>query len=99
MEEIKSNLGERSLSEAMLSNPFGVSERLAKAMTSDTKKHNVYVLERNWAEFDAVGREPAGLDDPAMYFQAICVRGQKIGWEDALTEFDGFTPAVADASK
>jgi hypothetical protein len=57
-------------------------------MTSDTKKHNVYVLERNWAEFDAAGREPAGLDDPAMYFQAICVRGQKIGWEDALTEFE-----------
>jgi hypothetical protein len=94
VEEIKLRLGEQSMSQSMLLNPVGLAERLKKAMAASEKKRDVYLFERNWAEFDAVGREPAGLDDPAMYFMAICIRGQKIGWEDALTEFDGITKAL-----
>lgn len=94
VEEIKLRLGEKSMSQSMLHNPVGLAERLKKAMAASEKKRDIYLFERNWAEFDAVGREPAGLDDPAMYFQAICIRGQKIGWDDALTEFDGITKAL-----
>jgi len=94
VEAIKFNLGEKSMAQSMLLNPVGLAERLKKAMAASEKKRDIYLFERNWAEFDAVGREPAGLEDPAMYFQAICIRGQKIGWEDALTEFDGITKAL-----
>jgi hypothetical protein len=94
VEEIKSRLGERSLTNSMLTDPYGLSDRVVKAMEASQKKHDIYLFERNWAEFDAVGREPAGLEDPAMYFQAICIRGQKISWEEALTEFDGITKAL-----
>ena len=94
VEEIKLRLGEKSMAQSMLLNPMVLAERLKKAMAASEKKRDVYLFERNWAEFDAVGREPAGLDDPAMYFLAICIRGQKIGWEDALTEFDGITKAL-----
>ena len=69
VEAIKFNLGEKSLTDALLTNPLGLSERLVKAMAASEKKHDIYLFERNWAEFDAVGREPAGLDDPAMYFR------------------------------
>ena len=94
VEEIKSRLGERSLTNSLLMDPVGLSARVAKAMEASQKKHEIYLFERNWAEFDAVGREPAGLEDPAMYFQAICIRGQRIGWEEAHTEFDGITKAL-----
>jgi hypothetical protein len=94
VEEIKLRLGEKSMAQSMLLNPMGSAERLKKAMAASEKKRDIYLFERNWAEFDAAGREPAGLDDPAMYFLAICIRGQKIGWEDALTEFDGITKAL-----
>ena len=94
VEEIKLHLGEKSMAQSMLLNPVGLAERLKKAMAASEKKRDVYLFERNWAEFDAVGREPAGLEDPAMYFQAICIRGQKLSWEEALTEFDGITKAL-----
>jgi hypothetical protein len=94
VEKIKRNLGEKSMAQSMLLNPLGLAERLVKAMSASEKKRDVYLFERNWAEFDAVGREPAGLEDPAMYFPALCVRGQKISWEEALVEFEGIAKAL-----
>ena len=94
VEAIKFNLGEKSLTDALLKNPLGLEERLVKAMAASEKKRDIYLFERNWAEFDAVGREPAGLEAPAMYFPALCVRGQKISWEEALAEFDGIVKAL-----
>ena len=94
VEAIKFNLGEKSLTDALLKNPLALEERLVKAMAASEKKRDIYLFERDWGEFDAVGREPAGLDDPAMYFPALCVRGQKISWEDALAEFDGIVKAL-----
>jgi hypothetical protein len=78
----------------MLFNPVGLAGRVQKAMAASEKKRDIYLFERNWAEFDAVGREPAGSDDPVFYFQMLCIRGQKIGWEEAQTEFDGITKAL-----
>ncbi|HVY04647.1 MAG TPA: hypothetical protein VHB46_01600 [Burkholderiales bacterium] len=94
VEEIKRNLGESSLTQSMLSDPSGLANRLARAMAASEKKRDVYLFERNWAEFDAVGREPAGLDDPAVYFQALCIRGQRISWEEAQEEFSGIVKAL-----
>jgi len=91
---IKFNLGEKSMVQSMLLNPVGLAERLKKAMAASEKKRDIYLFERNWAEFDAVGREPAGSDDPVFYFQMLCIRGQRIGWEEALTEFEGITKAL-----
>lgn len=94
VEEIKRNFGEKSLTNSMLADPVGLSRRVLAAMAASEKKRDMYVFERNWGEFDAVGREPAGLEDPAAYFQAVCVRSQKIAWDDALIEFNGIVKAL-----
>ncbi|MFI5311030.1 MAG: hypothetical protein ACHQQ3_07340, partial [Gemmatimonadales bacterium] len=99
VEDIKFNLGERpithdNLTEARMKELKTLPERLVKAMAASEKKHDVYTFERDWGEFDAVGREPAGLDDPAVYFGALCVRAQKIGWDDALVEYEGIVHAM-----
>lgn len=60
-EEIKLRLGEKSMAQSMLLNPLGLADRLKKAMALSEKKRDVYLFERNWAEFDAMGREPAGI--------------------------------------
>ncbi|MEP6602059.1 MAG: hypothetical protein ABJB49_09665, partial [Nitrospirota bacterium] len=69
-------------------------ERFVKAMAASEKKHDVYLFERDMGEFDAAGREPVGLENPDVYFPALCVRSQKIGWDDALAEYAGIEKAL-----
>jgi hypothetical protein len=71
-------------------------ERFVKALAASEKKHEIYVVQRDWAEFDAAGREPAGLDDPAVFFPAMCVRLQEIPWDDALSEYGGMLKVLGD---
>ncbi len=71
-------------------------ERFLKALAASEKKHEIYVVQRDWAEFDAAGREPVGLDNPAVFFPAMCVRLQEIPWDDALSEYDGMLKALGD---
>jgi len=47
VEEITRNLGEKSLTDALLTNPFGLEERLVKAMAGSEKKRDVYLFELN----------------------------------------------------
>lgn len=99
MEEIKRNLGEKpitfdSLTQARVKELSTLPERLVQAMAASEMKHDVYLFERDRAEFDAVGREPAGLDDPAVYFPALCIRSQKVGWDDARAEYAGIVKAL-----
>lgn len=77
-----------------ITNALTFPDRFAKALEASEKKHQIYLLERDWAEFDAARREPAGLEDPAVYFPAICVRFQKASWEDAFAEYDGIVKAL-----
>ena len=104
--QVKQNMGPDPLSSPLQMNNEDVKkvlslsfpQRFLKAVEASKSKHDVYVIERDWAEFDAAGREPAGLDDPAVYFPALCVRLQKIGWDDAFSEYNGLVKALgADA--
>ena len=47
VEEITRNLGEKSLTDALLTNPLGLEERLVKAMAGSEKKRDVYLFELN----------------------------------------------------
>ncbi len=71
-------------------------ERFLKALAASENKHEIYVVQRDWAEFDAARREPVGLDDPAVYFPAMCVRYQEIPWDDAFSEYDGMLKALGE---
>jgi len=77
-----------------ITNALTFPDRFSKALEASEKQHQIYLMERDWAEFDAAGREPAGLEDPAVYFPAICVRFQKVSWEDAFAEYDGIVKAL-----
>src|SRR5262249_34909069 len=56
-----------------LTNGLTLPARLKKALPFTDEKYDAYLMQRDWAEFEAAGREPAGLDDPALYFPAICM--------------------------
>jgi len=93
--QVKQNMGDDPLRHPLQMNNDDVKkvlnfpQRFLKAVQASQKKYDVYAIERDWAEFDAAGREPAGSKIPAVYFPALCVRRQKIGWEDAFAEYNG----------
>jgi hypothetical protein len=65
-----------------------------KALPLSEAKHEIYLEQRDWAEFDAAHREPAGLADPSLYFAALCVRFQGISFGEASKEYNGMVKAL-----
>jgi hypothetical protein len=90
-QEVRRNVGTIDITNAL-----NVPARLLKALPTSEAKHEIYLQQRDWAEFDAAGREPVGLDDPALYFPALCVRFQEIPRSDAIKEYNGMVKALGE---
>jgi len=62
---------------------LNVVDNMIKAMAASEKKHRKYLLARDWAEFDAAGRIPAGFDQPDKYATLLYVRFGQMTLDEA----------------
>ena len=61
------------------------------ALAACEKEYRAYVMERDWAEFDAVGRVPAGYEEPENYAAMLYFRFGRIPAPDAFNEMSSMT--------
>ncbi len=61
--------------------------RIVSAVEQSQSEYEVYVVARDWAEFDAAGREPAGANNPYVYGALMFMRFERVPWDDAVTDY------------
>jgi hypothetical protein len=73
---------------------FGIPERLIAAVEASKKYYEIYVIARDWAEFDLAGREPAGFNDPDRYGAMLVMRYEKLPWPEAVQQYAAMSQAL-----
>jgi hypothetical protein len=73
-----------------------------KAMATSEKEYQPYVIERDWWEFDSVGRIPAGYDEPDSYGALLYNRWDKLKMSTAIATYKSMSnllgPAIVRAA-
>jgi hypothetical protein len=62
-------------------------QEIDKAVLDSVPTYKVYVTCRDWAEFDAAGREPAGASDPVVYGAMLFERYDNLSMTDAAVVY------------
>jgi hypothetical protein len=60
---------------------------VTKALGDSQAKYKIYVESRNWAEFQAAGREPVNAADPFYYTVMLLAHFERMPWNEAESDF------------
>ena len=85
----------------MTSNLTAVMEmpvKLPKALIDSKPYYDAYTIQRDWAEFDAAHRDPAGSEDPRVYGTMLCCRWEKQSSDEALAEYKSMEAVLGAAA-
>jgi hypothetical protein len=61
--------------------------RIVTAVNKSQSEFEIYLAERDWAEFDLAGKEPAGSDNPHVYGALLLMRFEKLSWTIAKDDY------------
>ncbi len=70
------------------------ADRAAKALADSEGQYAAYAIVRDWAEFDAAHREPAGSENPIVYATLLFARYDRISITDAAGVLEAMIDAV-----